>query len=557
MPELTIGLIAVSATMLTLLLMPVAVWMAHAIHAIDQPDARKVHRQAMPRTGGLAMALAFGLTAWAFVPLQQEFLAFLVGMVVIVLTGLADDVWHIRPWMKFVGETLAALLFITLSHAMLHDFGNLLGSGTLSLGSLAIPVTVFCMVGVMNALNLSDGLDGLAGGISVIVLLFLGLFAVVYHQWLSLAIAAGLFGCLLGFLCFNTHPARVFMGDTGSLLLGYALSAIVVLLVQRGDGARVAPISMALILALPIVDTLLVMARRIYYGFSPFLPDKTHLHHRLLNLDLPHSAVVPVLYGSITLFGLLAVVMRSLPEWLQFLAGILLAAGIYGSVICGQHSGWKWHSRRVRWLQRAYRNRLYRQMAAWAGKSVPIVTWLLPLAFAVPLLAMLSLPHSVALAGLLVCAMSALMFPWRASLDRLGLSHGVAYVTIFALLGIYQFYGQGWITRYVAAVTMVLALWVMLKLVFKRHLRIFLTSGFELLMIIISWFVPLFLNHAINISPTMQQASLVVCLEAIPVLLALKIIIRKQPRRNRLLAASLIGMLLLVSLPGVLYGIGH
>jgi len=427
---------------------------------------------------------------------------------------------------------------VVFSHAALHDFGDLLGTGPLNAGSLAIPITVFCMVGVMNALNLSDGLDGLAGGLSLIACLFLAFFAFVSLHWLCLAIAMALLGCLLGFLYFNAHPARVFMGDTGSLLLGYALSALAVLLVQGEGDARVQPITVALILALPILDTLLVMARRIYYGFSPFLPDKTHLHHRLLNLRLTQSAVVPLLYLVMASFGLLALLMRAQPEWMQFVAGLGLGILLYGSVIYLQHSGWKWTPRPARWLKRVYRSPWYRRMTVWAGKSVPIVTRLVPLLLALPLFFVQPLPVWVASAGGLVALVAAALFPWRASVDRLGLAHGVIYVTIFVLLCIYQLYGAPWVAGYTVWLSGALALWVLLKLLFKRHLRIFLTSGFELLMIIISWFVPVFMSQAVPIAPEQQQAIVLACLEAIPILLAMKIIIRNQPKRNRTLAIS-------------------
>ncbi|MDQ6951064.1 MAG: MraY family glycosyltransferase [Mariprofundales bacterium] len=515
---------------------------------MDEPNARKIHRQAMPRTGGLAMAAALFMTFFAFFQFETTVLAFVVGLAIVVATGLADDIWQLRPWMKFLGEVVAATCFVTLSHAAVHDFGNLLGTGPLNSGSLAIPITVFCMVGVMNALNLSDGLDGLAGGLSLIASLFLALFALMTAHWVCLAIAVALLGSLLGFLYFNSHPAKVFMGDTGSLLLGFSLSALAILLVQDGHGeARVPPISVALILALPILDTLMVMARRVYYGFSPFLPDKTHIHHRLLNLRFPQYAVVPILYSTMALFGLLALIMHARPEWQQMIAGLLLTTFIYGTVIYLQHSGWKWHARPVRWLKRAYRNRFYRQMTALAGKSVPIVSRIIPFAMALPLLFLPPLPVPFAWLGLAVCLVTAVLFPWRSSSDRLGLSHGAIYLSVFTLLSLYQMFGPPWMHSYFAWFSSILAVWVVFKLIFKRHLRVFLTSGIELLIIILSWFVPIFLGQAAHASPAQQQTISVVCLEAIPMLLAMKIIIRKQPRRNAVFAGSVIGILLLIS----------
>jgi len=156
----------------------------------------------------------------------------------------------------------------------------------------------------MNALNLADGLDGLAGGISAIAAIFLGLFAYLSVDWVALWILLALVGSLFGFLRYNTHPAKLFMGDTGSLLLGYTLSAAAVMLVRNDPvGIHLAPVTVAAVLALPITDTLLVMSRRLRHGQNPFSPDRTHLHHQLLELGFPHAVVVRILYLSAGAFG--------------------------------------------------------------------------------------------------------------------------------------------------------------------------------------------------------------------------------------------------------------
>jgi len=176
------------------------------------------------------------------------------------------------------------LIFILYGETELKGFGDLVGIGPLGTGIYAVPITVICMVGVMNALNLSDGMDGLAGGVSTIACLFLIYFSLQSGHWFNLALSVSLFGCLIGFLYFNSYPAKIFMGDTGSLVLGYILSSICVLSQKLDGEVSIAPISMALILALPIVDTLWVMANRVLRGESPFLPDNTHLHHKLMML---------------------------------------------------------------------------------------------------------------------------------------------------------------------------------------------------------------------------------------------------------------------------------
>ena len=327
-----IALTGFVALILTLFLTPLSMRLALAVGAMDIPDERKLHDGNIPSLGGLAFAIAFGISCLIFLPLNSIISGLLIGLVLITITGLADDIWHIRPVLKFSGEITASLVFILYSGAELRGFGDLIGIGPLETGIFAVPITVFCMIGVMNALNLSDGLDGLAGGMSAIACLFLGYFSLQSGQWLNLALSITLLGCLIGFLVFNFYPAKVFMGDTGSLVLGYGLSSICVLSQKLDGDIPIAPISMGLILALPIADTLWVMTNRMCRGKSPFTPDNTHLHHKLLALNLSHLAVVLILYACMVVCGLLAVLMQSTNEWLQFTIATVFIMSLYVTV---------------------------------------------------------------------------------------------------------------------------------------------------------------------------------------------------------------------------------
>jgi len=243
----TLGLMGVSSLILTMLLMPVVMRLALAANIIDSPDERKGHTVEIPKLGGLAIAIAFAVSCLLFLQVDTLFIAFLTGLLIITLTGLADDVWQIRPALKFAGEIAGSLIFILYGGTELKGFGDLIGLGPLETGIFSVPITVFCMVGVMNALNFADGMDGLAGGMSAIASLFLIYFSLQSGHWLNLALSVSLFGCLIGFLYFNFHPAKVFMGDTGSLVLGYILSSICVLSQKLDGDIPIAPISMALI----------------------------------------------------------------------------------------------------------------------------------------------------------------------------------------------------------------------------------------------------------------------------------------------------------------------
>lgn len=341
----TLGFMGIFALMLTMLLMPIVMRLALAANIIDLPDERKIHIDEIPRLGGFAIAIAFSITCLIFLEFDLLFIAFLAGLFIILLTGLADDIWHIRPALKFTGEIVASLIFIFYGGVELKGFGDLIGLGSLKTGIFAVPVTVFCMIGVMNALNLSDGLDGLAGGMSAIACIFLIYFSVQTGHWFNLALSISLFGCLIGFLYFNFYPAKIFMGDTGSLVLGYILSSICVLSQKLDGELPVLPISMALILALPIADTLWVMTCRVCKRENPFRADNTHLHHKLLMLNISHPGVVIVLYGAMFLFGFLAIFMQAMREWIQFSVGIGLMVFFYAFIALIQRSGFKFSER--------------------------------------------------------------------------------------------------------------------------------------------------------------------------------------------------------------------
>ncbi len=334
-----ITLIGFVALILTLLLTPLSMKLALTAGAIDVPDERKLHDANIPCLGGLAFAISFGISCLIFLPLDSIVSGFLIGLVIITITGLADDIWHIRPALKFSGEIIASLVFILYSGTELTSFGDLIGIGPIETGIFAVPVTVFCMVGVMNALNFSDGLDGLAGGMSAIACIFLGYFSLQSGQSVSLALSTVLFGCLIGFLYFNFYPAKVFMGDTGSLVLGYILSSICVLSQKLGGDIPIAPISMALILALPIADTLWIMTNRVCRGKGPFTPDNTHLHHKLLSLNLSHLTVVLIFYVCMFVCGLLSILMQAWDEWLQFATGTGFIISVYVVVAVFQRRG--------------------------------------------------------------------------------------------------------------------------------------------------------------------------------------------------------------------------
>jgi UDP-GlcNAc:undecaprenyl-phosphate/decaprenyl-phosphate GlcNAc-1-phosphate transferase len=544
-----LGFIGITSLMLSMLLMPFAIKLAKVVKAIDVPVDRSVHEEPIPRFGGVAIAISFLITCLLFIPVGSELNAFLLGLVIILLTGLADDIWEISSSMKFAGQIAACLVFIYFSGAAIDSFGDLFGTGPIETGVLAIPLTVFCMVGVINALNLSDGLDGLAGGLSVIACLFLAYFAIISGHWLNLALVTALVGSLIGFLYYNSHPAKIFMGDTGSLVLGYAISAICILFEDVADTTLVMPISLALIMGLPIHDTFLVMTRRVVHGHSPFSADSTHLHHRLINLGLSHPAVVTVMYIAMFSYGVLALIMQSLPEWQQFAIGMSYGAVLFGSVIILHRMGFRVRHEWELKKSRLHGTELYIRITEIMGKSTRMMSLLIPVALVTPLLFFPSIQSGFLYSSFIVSFAIIVLFPWKASSEYVVWTHGLIYIATFTLLVILNLIGPRWTAEYLTVFSILLSLWVLMKLIFnRRKVRALITSGFELLMLTIAWFIPVVLMNVLEFSFEKKQLILHACLQAIPFLLAMKFISHREPKRNRTLILCLAGIFFMIGL---------
>lgn len=268
---------------------------------VDVPDERKIHQSAVPRIGGIAICFGFLFSVLVFVEITHEIRGILAGTLIIFLTGLVDDLHGISPKQKFLGEIVACLVTIAVGRLWIDNLGNLYGHGTVHLPLwLAIPITLIAVVGVINALNLIDGLDGLAGGVTVIALCAFLVLAGRDANSQAASLCVALLGALLGFLKYNFYPARIFMGDTGSLTLGFVLSFLAIMMTQL-PGATISPAVPVVILGVPIIDTLWVMGRRMLLGQCPFIPDKTHIHHKFLDLGFKHRFTVLVIY-CISLF---------------------------------------------------------------------------------------------------------------------------------------------------------------------------------------------------------------------------------------------------------------
>jgi UDP-GlcNAc:undecaprenyl-phosphate/decaprenyl-phosphate GlcNAc-1-phosphate transferase len=541
------------ALLLSLWLVPLTNRLAFRIGAIDCPCGRKVHTRAIPRLGGLAMVAGLIVPLLLFQEIDRSLVAFLAGALIVAFTGFLDDAYRIPPGLKFAGEIAAAFVFIFGSGAMLTSLGDFLGVGEVRTGFLAPAVTVFCMVGVMNAFNLSDGLDGLAGGLAAIACVFLGVFAWQAGHWLPLAVLAALFGAVLGFLRYNTHPASLFMGDAGSLLLGYSLSAVAVMLVQgSGAGIELSPVPVAAVLALPIIDTLLVMGRRVWRRENPFQPDKTHLHHRLLDLGLPHAAVVSILYVSAAGFGLQAWGLQDLPEGIQFAAVLLLGAAVNGFVPVLRRLGLRWEFLSAGGLPS--RDGASDFATRIMEKSVRPAGWIIAAGLILPAVALPSVDPEAGAVALAVGGAVAVLFPWRSRRARSSICYGLTYVACVSLLAILSFTPGAlrWLPGYLAVLSALVLVWVLFKMKYRGYREIVLFSAFEVLLIGGSLVLPFLLAQSLGLGEGSRRTLLIVCFQSIALLLAMKIFIRRRPSRNPVIAAGLLAALAVVGARGMI-----
>ncbi|MEB3223932.1 MAG: MraY family glycosyltransferase [Candidatus Sericytochromatia bacterium] len=319
------------AWLATDLLIPWVTRLAHHFGRVDTPDARKVHTVPIPRLGGIAIFAGF-LVAVAAIELLEPgpvfprtgpFMGLLVGAAMIFMLGIADDLKPLPARFKLVVQIFAAAVAFWLG-VRIEVLSNPAGGVMILPMWVSMGLTVFWLVGITNTVNLIDGLDGLAGGVSLIAASTTAVIALQTKQPALALLALALVGSTVGFLRYNWNPAKIFMGDSGSLFLGFTLAAISVvgLLKVAATAAVLVPV---LILGVPIFDTAFAIVRRALQRRPIFSPDRGHLHHRLLGLGFSQRRAVVVIYAFCLLLGGTALVLLGFYEGV---AGILTGCGI-------------------------------------------------------------------------------------------------------------------------------------------------------------------------------------------------------------------------------------
>jgi UDP-GlcNAc:undecaprenyl-phosphate GlcNAc-1-phosphate transferase len=327
-----VGLAVAAAFVISFASTPIVKSFAQRVGAIDVPkDGRRMHTQPIPRLGGLAIFLGFLLSVVLFAKISPDVQGILLGSVVIVIVGVIDDIVPLPALVKFVVQIGAAL--IAVYHGVRVDFianPNIWSSlDFINFGYFSVPITVLWIVAVTNSVNLIDGLDGLAAGVSAISSFTMMIIAILVSAGNVAVIMAALAGACIGFLPYNKNPAKIFMGDTGALLLGYILATVSII----GLFKLYAVISFVipfLVVGLPLFDTLFAFMRRILSGRNPMSPDRGHFHHRLIDMGFSQKQAVAIAYAISGILGLSAVVIATSGE---IRAIILLAAVFVAGVI--------------------------------------------------------------------------------------------------------------------------------------------------------------------------------------------------------------------------------
>jgi UDP-GlcNAc:undecaprenyl-phosphate/decaprenyl-phosphate GlcNAc-1-phosphate transferase len=300
--------ILICCFLLSLLLTPLVKFIALKIGATDKPNHRKVHVRVMPRLGGLAIFISFVAGVLISDVEGSNTLYILLGSAIIILTGILDDMMELSAKVKLAGQLLAAGI-VVFGGGMKIDFVALPFGGEWDFDYLSVPVTIFWIIGVTNSINLIDGLDGLASGVSSIALVAITGMALIKGDPFVTALGLILLASTLGFLVHNFHPAKIFLGDTGSLFLGFIIS--VLSLLGFKNVTFISLIVPVIILGVPLSDTFFAIIRRITNNKPLTAPDKYHLHHCLLHVGLSHRQAVLAIYGMAAMFAAIGMILMT------------------------------------------------------------------------------------------------------------------------------------------------------------------------------------------------------------------------------------------------------
>lgn len=326
---------------ISFVIMPITIRILQANKILDSPNERKLHSACKPSLGGLPILIGFLCAVLLWMPLGKlgEYKYFLGGVVFMSLLGLRDDLFDLRARQKLVGQIIAALFICSTMDIRLSSFNGLFGLYEIPL-YLSYTLTIFTIIVITNAFNLIDGIDGFAGSVAVIVLTFFGVwFFLVGEVYFSLILFA-LVGSVIGFLFYNWYPSKIFMGDTGSLVLGFTISIAAVYFIEYNSkllSSHIYKFNSGIftaigVLSIPLYDTIRVFVIRVWQKKSPLLPDNNHIHHSLLKLKFSHGKSTLILCSLNVVVILLVVAMKDTTGVIVFSTTAIILS-IYSAVV--------------------------------------------------------------------------------------------------------------------------------------------------------------------------------------------------------------------------------
>ncbi|MDF2181418.1 UDP-N-acetylglucosamine--undecaprenyl-phosphate N-acetylglucosaminephosphotransferase [Neptuniibacter sp. CAU 1671] len=315
------------AFLVSLISIKILVPIAHKVGLVDQPDARKTHQGAIPLVGGIAISISLFLAVFTLTPASPKVLTMLNAATLLLIVGVIDDFKPIGVKIRILIQIIASAIVITSTDLQIHSLGNLFGLGDIKLGWLSLPFTIIAVVGITNAFNLIDGIDGLAGSLTLVAISGILIFQFSNGIAKNLEYILLLSAALLPYLYYNLKAkSKIFMGDAGSTFIGFIIAWTLINLSQ-GEPVTISPTSALWCVAIPLIDTIGVMFRRIIKRQSPFKPDRTHLHHILIRTGLSSRGALVVLVffsNTLLLIGILTELLAPALSFIVFIAAFTL-----------------------------------------------------------------------------------------------------------------------------------------------------------------------------------------------------------------------------------------
>jgi UDP-GlcNAc:undecaprenyl-phosphate GlcNAc-1-phosphate transferase len=524
------------ALVITMALIPPLMRVAERLSVVDTPNERKVHTGTIPRIGGMAMVVGACVPIILWLPHNTTVMAFLSSLLILLVFGAWDDSKELDYRLKFLGQFLAVFVIIFWGKVGIVVF-PFAGMGPVS-AWLSIPVTVVFLVGVTNAVNLSDGLDGLAAGVTLLSLGAVAILAKLVNDQTIITACFVVAGAIVGFLRYNTYPARIFMGDTGSQFLGFTIGVLAVMLTQQVNTA-LNPWLPLFLVGLPIVDTVFAMTRRISEGRSPFAADKGHMHHRLLAMGLAHYEAVSVSYIAQLVFLLAAFLLRYQSDVVVLLAYLGLIGLSLGGLLLVQSSkpGVQW-GRLTRHVVQLDNSKTARRWAI-AGIQCGVPVYLLVGALLLP-----RVPPDISLSSLILLVILLIRLIWSDRLRFLSLRLLVFPSIAFAVYLMHRDHAIMELLPATLRISLLVVLLVLMLLVIRSTKDLtFQTTPTDLLVIALAGGVGVLYQQGVI------DASLVPVVLGIVVLFyAAELVMRRMRQTWNCFTLGMVGVLTLLSL---------